>query len=44
MCKNEKEKVRKNKAKINEKKKRKSENLQTSIRRAIVCLYQKKMT
>ena len=43
-CKNEKEKVRKNNASINEKKSERSEKLHTSIRRTKVCLYQEKMT
>ena len=43
-CRDEKEKVRKNNARISEKKSEKSEKLHTSIMRAKVCLYQEIMT
>ena len=43
-CKNEREKVRKNNARINGEKSERSDKLHTSIRRAKVCLYQENMT
>ena len=42
MCKKEKEKVRKNKAKYEKKRSERSEKVHVSIKRSKICLYQEK--